>query len=55
MKEDGSKNARSESKLKWGAEAIGAIAEGAKVLAGRVHLSNTPMALVHELLRQRAR
>jgi len=42
------------SKLKSAAEALGAIPRGAKVIAGGVHLSNTPMALVRELLRQKA-
>jgi glutaconate CoA-transferase subunit A len=44
-----------KSKLKSAAEALGAVPEGTKVLAGGVHLSNTPMALVRELLRQKAR
>jgi glutaconate CoA-transferase subunit A len=43
------------SKLKPIAEAMAGIPDGAKVLAGGVHLSNTPMALVRQLLRQRTR
>ena len=37
------------SKLKSAAEACATIPDGAKVIAGGVHLSNTPMALVREL------
>jgi glutaconate CoA-transferase, subunit A len=44
-----------KSKLKSAAEALGAIAPGTKVIAGGVHLSNTPMALVREMLRQKVR
>jgi glutaconate CoA-transferase subunit A len=40
------------SKLKSAAEAMAGIPDGAKVLAAGVHLSNTPMALVRQLLRQ---
>jgi glutaconate CoA-transferase subunit A len=46
--------AKRTSKLKSAAEALGAIPPGTKVIAGGVHLSNTPMALVRELLRQKA-
>lgn len=40
------------SKLKSAAEALADIPDGAKVLAAGVHLSNTPMALVRQLVRQ---
>ncbi len=43
------------SKLKSAAEALSDIPDGAKVLAGGVHLSNVPMTLVRQLLRQRTR
>jgi glutaconate CoA-transferase subunit A len=42
-----------KSKLKSIEEAMAGIPDGAKVLAGGVHLSNTPMALVRQLLRQK--
>ena len=44
-----------KSKLKSAAEALGAIPPGTKVIAGGVHLSNTPMAMVREMLRLKAR
>jgi len=43
------------SKLKTAAEALANIPHGASVLASGVHLSNTPMALVRQLIRQGAR
>ena len=43
------------SKLKSAAEACATIPDGAKVIAGGVHLSNTPMALVRELVRKGAK
>lgn len=43
------------SKLKTAAAALAGIADGAKVLAGGVHLSNTPMTLVRQLIRQRTK
>lgn len=43
------------SKLKTAAQALADVPDGAKVIAGGVHLSNTPMALVRQLVRQGAR
>ena len=43
------------SKLKSAAEAMADIPDGCKIIAGGVHLSNTPMALVRELVRNAAR
>jgi glutaconate CoA-transferase subunit A len=46
---------RRTSKLKTAAEACAGIPDGASIIAGGVHLSNTPMALVRELARKGAR
>jgi glutaconate CoA-transferase subunit A len=43
------------SKLKSAAEALACVKNGAKIIAGGVHLSNTPMALVRQLIRQGVR
>jgi glutaconate CoA-transferase subunit A len=43
------------SKLKSAAEALAHVKDGAKIIAGGVHLSNTPMALVRQLVRQGVR
>ncbi len=51
----GAKMSQRRSKLKSVAEALSGIPDGAKVIAGGVHLSNTPMTLVRQLLRQRTR
>lgn len=40
------------SKLMSAAQALADVPDGAKVIAGGVHLSNTPMALVRQLIRQ---
>lgn len=44
-----------KSKIKSLAEAVADIPDGAKILAGGVHLSNTPMALVRQLIRKGAK
>lgn len=44
-----------KSKLMSAANALADIQDGAKVIAGGVHLSNTPMALVRQLVRQSVR
>jgi NADPH-dependent 2,4-dienoyl-CoA reductase/sulfur reductase-like enzyme len=41
-----------KSKIKSLTEAVADIPDGSKILAGGVHLSNTPMALVRQLIRR---
>jgi len=48
-------SAQRRSKLMPAAEAIAGIQDGAKVIAGGVHFSNTPLALVRELIRRGVR
>jgi glutaconate CoA-transferase subunit A len=48
-------SAQRRSKLMPAAQALAGIEDGAKVIAGGVHFSNTPMALVRELIRRRIR
>lgn len=48
-------SAQRRSKLMSAADALAGIEPGAKIIAGGVHFSNTPLALVRELIRRKVR
>jgi glutaconate CoA-transferase subunit A len=48
-------SAQRRSKLMTAAEALAGIEDGAKVIASGVHFSNTPLALVRQLIRRKVR